>query len=80
MAGLTIESTQTQKARAVQAVKVLRQFYDEVYHPHTRAKIKSLADRGRPKFLISVKHFNDRDSKVLEAIQDLQGEIEGIPE
>jgi len=72
------ESVHSKKVRAVQAVKILRGFYDEVYHPYTQAKIKAIPER--PKFLISVNHFRSRDDKVLEAIQTLQGEIEAIPE
>ena len=70
------ESIHTKKVRALQAVKNLRLFYDEVFDPVCRAKAKSVPEH--PKYLLSVARHLAQADKFLEAIQTIQGELESF--
>lgn len=72
------ESVYTQIVRARQAVKVLREFLNEVLEPILRAKSKAVPEH--PKYLLSRKRYIDRRDRFLEAIQTIEGELEGLPE
>ena len=72
----TAVSTAYRTAQAKQAVKILRDFYLEVLDPALRAKGKAVPEH--PKYLLSVQRYTDRSNKALDAINNLESEVNSL--